>query len=49
MVLLAALAMQTPAWRGVPPAMLYRIIASLRAVGLESEARLIAAEAIARA
>ena len=48
-VLLAALAMQTPAWRGVPPAMLYRIVAGLRAVGLEGEARMIAAEAIARA
>ena len=42
-------AMQTPAWAGVPPAMLYRIVASLRAVGLAGEARMIAAEAIARA
>lgn len=48
-VLLAATAMQTPAWAGVPPAMLYRVVASLRAVGLEGEARMIAAEAIARA
>ena len=48
-VLLSAIAMQTPAWAGVPPAMLYRIVASLRAVGLEGEARMIAAEAIARA
>lgn len=48
-VLLAAIAMQTPAWAGVPPAMLYRIVAGLRAVGLEGEARMIAAEAIARA
>jgi hypothetical protein len=48
-VLLSATAMQTPAWRGVPPAMLFRIVTALRAVGLEGEARMIAAEAIARA
>ena len=48
-VLLSAIAMQTPAWAGVSPAMLYRVVASLRAVGLEGEARMIAAEAIARA
>ena len=48
-VLLAAVGMQTAAWRGVPPTALYRIVASLRAVGLEGEARMIAAEAIARA
>jgi hypothetical protein len=48
-VLLAAIGMQTPAWRGVPPASLFRIVAALRAVGLEGEARMIAAEAIARA
>ena len=48
-VLLAATGMQTPAWRGVPPAMLYRIIGALRAVGLGGEARMIAAEALARA
>ena len=48
-VLLAGIAMQTSTWAGVPPAMLYRIIASLRAVGLDGEARMIAAEAIARA
>jgi hypothetical protein len=47
-VLLAAIGMQTPAWRGVPPAMLYRIVGALRAVGLEGEARMIAAEALAR-
>ena len=46
--LLAAVGMQTAAWRGVPPAALYRIVASLRAAGLEGEARMIAAEAIAR-
>jgi hypothetical protein len=47
--LLAAVGMQAATWRGVPPAALYRIIAALRAVGLEGEARMIAAEAIARA
>ena len=48
-VLLAAIGMQTPRWGGVPPAMLYRIVGALRAVGLEGEARMIAAEALARA
>lgn len=47
-VLLAAIGMQTSDWRGVPPAALYRIVRALSAVGLESEARMIAAEAIAR-
>lgn len=47
-VLLAAIGMQTPQWRGVPPAMLYRIVGALRSVGLEGEARMIAAEALAR-
>jgi hypothetical protein len=47
--LLAAVGMQAATWRGVPPAALYRIVAALRAVGLEGEARMIAAEAIARA
>ena len=47
-VLLAATGMQAPTWRGVPPAMLYRIIGALRAVGLGGPARMIAAEAIAR-
>ena len=46
--LLAAIGMQTPAWAGVPPEALYRIVAALRAVGLTGEARMIAAEAIAR-
>lgn len=46
--LLAAIGLQTPAWSGVPPAALYRIVAALRAVGLSGEARMIAAEAIAR-
>ncbi|AXJ96215.1 MULTISPECIES: hypothetical protein [unclassified Sphingomonas] len=47
-ILLAAIGMQTPHWRGVPPAMLYRIVGALRTVGLEGEARMIAAEALAR-
>jgi hypothetical protein len=48
-LLLAAVGMQTSDWRGVPPAALYRIVAGLRAVGLTGEARMIAAEALARA
>lgn len=46
--LLAAAAMQTPNWRGVPPEHLYRIVRALRQVGLEYEARMIAAEALSR-
>ncbi|TPG18727.1 hypothetical protein EAH87_11690 [Sphingomonas koreensis] len=48
-VLLAAIGMQTPGWDGVPPEALYRIVAALHAVGLDGEARMIAAEAVARA
>lgn len=48
-LVLAAIGMQTPDWRGVPPEALYRIVDALVAVGLEGEARMIAAEAIARA
>jgi hypothetical protein len=47
-VLLAAAGMQTSDWTQVPPAFLYRIVASLHAVGLDPEARMIAAEALAR-
>ena len=47
-VLLAAIGMQTPVWAGVPAETLYRIVAALRQVGLDGEARMIAAEAIAR-
>lgn len=47
-VLLSAIGMQAGSWAGVPPVALYRIVASLRAVGLDGEARMIAAEAIAR-
>jgi hypothetical protein len=46
--LLAGIGMQTPGWRGVPPAHLYRILSALRRVGLGYEARMIAAEAMAR-
>ncbi len=46
--LLAAVGMQTPRWAGVPAARLYRIVAALSAVGLEPEARMIAAEALTR-
>ena len=46
--LLAAVGMQTANWRGVPPAYLFRIVRDLKGVGLEFEARMIAAEAIAR-
>ena len=47
-LLLAALGMQTKDWRGVPPVQFYRIISALRRVGLGSEARMIAAEAMTR-
>jgi hypothetical protein len=47
-VLVAAAGMQTTDWRGVPAENLYRIVAALRQVGLEPEARMIAAEALAR-
>lgn len=47
-VVLAAIGMQTKDWRGVPPENLYRICNALRLVGLGGQARMIAAEAIAR-
>ena len=46
--LLAGIGMQTRDWRGVPPAHLYHIVRALSRVGLQYEARMIAAEAIAR-
>jgi hypothetical protein len=46
--LLAGVGMQTPGWRGVPPEHLYHIVKALRDVGLEYEARMIAAEAMTR-
>lgn len=45
---LAGLAMQTGDWSGVPPRYFFRIIRALRTVGLDFEARMIAAEAVAR-
>ena len=47
-LLLAAVGMQTPSWRGVAPAALYRVVAALHAVGLDGEARMLAAEPLAR-
>jgi hypothetical protein len=46
--LLAGTGMQTAEWRGVPPEHLYHIVSALRRVGLEYEARMIAAEALSR-
>jgi hypothetical protein len=46
--LLAAAGMQTRSWQAVHPAYLMHIVAALRRVGLEPEARMIAAEAITR-
>jgi hypothetical protein len=46
--LLAATGMQSGGWQGVPPAHLFRIVRALRTVGLDHEARMIAAEAMAR-
>ncbi|MFK3891027.1 hypothetical protein [Sphingomonas sp. NPDC079357] len=47
-LLLAAVGMQADGWANVPPAALFHIVRALRAVGLDGEARMIAAEAIAR-
>ena len=47
--LLAGVGMQAASWGGVPPESLFRIVGALRSVGLGGEARMIAAEAIARA
>jgi hypothetical protein len=46
--LLAAVGMQTGGWQGVPPHHLYQILRALREVGLDYEARMIAAEAMTR-
>ncbi|GGE76857.1 hypothetical protein [Sphingomonas prati] len=46
--ILAATGMQTPNWQGVPPAHFYRILTALNRVGLDGEARMMAAEAMAR-
>jgi hypothetical protein len=46
--MLVATGLQTPNWSGVAPADFYRMIGALRAVGLDGEARMIAAEAMTR-
>lgn len=48
-VLLAAAGMQGEDWSQMSPAHLYQIVRALNAVGLGAEARMIAAEAVARA
>jgi hypothetical protein len=48
-VLLAGLGMQGQSWQQMTPLHLYHITSALRRVGLEAEARMIAAEAVARA
>ncbi|MFO6447086.1 hypothetical protein ACLBKU_08055 [Erythrobacter sp. NE805] len=47
-VLLAGLGMQGSSWQQMTPLHLYHITAALTRVGLEAEARMIAAEAVAR-
>ncbi len=47
-VLLAGLGMQGTSWKQMTPLHLYHITAALTRVGLEAEARMIAAEAVAR-
>ena len=46
--MLAGLGMQGESWAQMTPLHLYHIVSALNQVGLESEARMIAAEAIAR-
>ncbi len=47
--LLAAAGMQGSQWNGVSPEHLFHIVRALKAVGLEPEARMVAAEALTRA
>jgi len=47
-VLLAAFGMQGDDWHRMTPRYLFHIVSALRAVGLDAEARMIAAEAVAR-
>ncbi|SCW49313.1 hypothetical protein SAMN02927924_00901 [Sphingobium faniae] len=47
--LLAAVGMQADEWSRLPPAHLFHIVAALHRVGLDPEARMIAAEALTRA
>lgn len=46
--LLTAVGMQTGGWQGVPPEHFYHMIKALHDVGLDYEARMIAAEALSR-
>ncbi len=46
--LLVATGMQSRSWAGVPVHYVYRMVSALRRVGLEGEARMIAAEAMTR-
>ena len=46
--MLAGLGMQGSSWEKMTPRHLYHIVSALRRVGLEAEARMIAAEAVAR-
>ncbi len=46
--LIAAAGLQSQDWSKIPPAHLYHVVSALRRVGLESEARMIAAEALMR-
>ena len=47
--LLAAVGMQGQDWSGLPATHLYHVVAALHRVGLDPEARMIAAEALSRA
>jgi hypothetical protein len=47
--LLAGLGMQGDGWQRMTPRYLYHIVSALNRVGLTAEARMIAAEAVARA
>lgn len=47
-VLLVGLGMQGSSWKRMTPRYLYHIVSALRRVGLDAEARMIAAEAVAR-
>ena len=46
--LLAAFGMQADRWDKMTPLHLYHIVSALRQVGLDAEARMIAAEAVSR-
>ena len=47
-VLLAAVGLQARSWANLPPAHLAAVLTALRSIGLEPEARMIAAEAVTR-